>query len=685
MWPTFFIPAVLAAAGGPFVNQTSEICGNSITFDLDVDMPGIKAGDYVVYFVRINNGTGNSSSTVHDQMILQPSEVECLWQEPRYNNHKQSYSSQMTNSIWANVYGEFITDTTATRTFTRNSTEYGLCGFAFAYRGVNRKRPVTYMESLTGDVSSSGLPYAGVIINRGFAHPAVKTNSADVAWLFRMVSAQRTTGVAFSSSPGTYTGDRSINGTEYTAQSAINSAAAVYAAWKAWHEEAPLADMPVNLLPWDTVTNGGSGTEGIYATGWTLSGVTLSDTVVGSEQLQRIYGNGAAGAHNMYVDVTLTEGETYFYSAIINHSDAPNAGCALVIENPSAVEEGFSFVTGGFPGLTLRSQIGTHSHVPFMIAPDSDGIPSSITGLVGMAYTAGATGTHRIKFALTDTSGNLSWTAPGTAFMTIMQLQLTQGRLGVGGPDGVSPGWRNWISAGVDACDVRGEYCSFAFSFNKDTDSFAEAKMEAHWPEATPEATAYPEWTNATTKLATNNDEILGAVGQFADRVVADHWVFPTYRTTPEGSPVTGKYYAEITVGTKGTCNPIFWVLHTSSKKRQTEDSNDGQATGYASNATTYVPQGCSASATPATFTTSDVIGIAIDYSLERTTFYKNGVEQFYVTWPAAWQDAGGMPMRIAADIERNGTPVNFTFNMKGPFTYKPTGFVAYDVFNDAS
>lgn len=686
MWPTFYIPSGNVYLDETYVNQSSEICGNSITFDLDVDLPGIQAGDYVVYFVRVNNGGDHDSATVHERMIQQPAEVECIWQEPRYNRHKQSFESNMANAIWANVYGEFITDTTVTRTFTRNSTNYGLCGFALAYRGANRLRPVTYLESTAARVTGGTLPYVGTEINNGVVYPAVKTNSTDVAWVFRCMHGQRAAFGSFGGTPGTYYGDRSLNGSVYTAYTSVASAVGYHAAWRAWHEYGTLSEMPVNLLPWDQVTTAGSVTEGIYTSGWNLNGVTRANDDTGSYQVQRIYGNGSAGTHDLYCDVTLTAGEQYFFSVMLHGLDDASVYTALIIENPSAVEEGFTFAPEGYPGISLYNKIGTHSHVPFMHTPDADGIPVDMTGVVGMVYTAGATGTHRVKIAMADkfASGALSFVASTASYISINHAQLTLNRLGVGGPDGVTAGWRKWISAGIEDTTTYGQYCSMAFCINRLSDSFAEAKLEAHYPECSPEGTFYPEWADFSTKLAINADEIIGQNGQNINRVHADQWVFPTYRTTPEGSPVTGKYYAEITVDniTPGTLS--VWTEHTSSRKFQTEDTTYGQCIGYGSTGGTAVPEGCTASATPASFTTGDVIGVAIDYSTERTTFYKNGTEQFYVAWPTAWMDGGGMPLRLAFNLgPSTGSPA-FTVNMKGPFTYKPVGFVAYDVFNEA-
>ena len=90
----------------------------------------------------------------------------------------------------------------------------------------------------------------------------------------------------------------------------------------------------------------------------------------------------------------------------------------------------------------------------------------------------------------------------------------------------------------------------------------------------------------------------------------------------------SGKWYAEITVGTTTEDNMFIGVVNAS---YNAEDGNARPYTfsdnvGYFQNGTKYVNSANSAYG--ATYATNDIIGIAINFDSNETTFYKNNVSQ---------------------------------------------------------
>jgi hypothetical protein len=127
----------------------------------------------------------------------------------------------------------------------------------------------------------------------------------------------------------------------------------------------------------------------------------------------------------------------------------------------------------------------------------------------------------------------------------------------------------------------------------------------------------------------------------------------------------SGKYYWEITVGAVGTQTIIGvsqanYIDDTSRLDRTY--TNGGSITGGGSGAT---------------YTTNDVIGVAMDIGAGTVTFYKNGTSQGSAT-------LGTLPANgwTPYAYGYNGTVVNANFGQQ-PFTYTPpSGYVALNTYN---
>jgi hypothetical protein len=136
----------------------------------------------------------------------------------------------------------------------------------------------------------------------------------------------------------------------------------------------------------------------------------------------------------------------------------------------------------------------------------------------------------------------------------------------------------------------------------------------------------------------------------------------------------TGKWYCEYTIGaTYGSYYPSIGVTTIASSQNVAGDGADG-GVGYFKNGEKL--QGGSFSAYGSSFTTGDVIGVALDLDsgTKTATFYKNNTSQGAIT-------VTGATFWINAATQGTAT-ANINFGQQ-PFAYTPpTGFVALNAFN---
>jgi hypothetical protein len=130
----------------------------------------------------------------------------------------------------------------------------------------------------------------------------------------------------------------------------------------------------------------------------------------------------------------------------------------------------------------------------------------------------------------------------------------------------------------------------------------------------------------------------------------------------------SGKFYWEITVTAIGNLDSSFFIGIDSGKSQNGATFSD--TVGYSGNGQKFV--GGSSSAYGATYTTGDVIGVALDKDAGTVTFYKNNASQGAISLPTnvpivAWISPG------------RGGPSSATANFgQRPFAYTaPSGFKA--------
>ena len=135
----------------------------------------------------------------------------------------------------------------------------------------------------------------------------------------------------------------------------------------------------------------------------------------------------------------------------------------------------------------------------------------------------------------------------------------------------------------------------------------------------------------------------------------------------------SGKWYAEATITTVGGSYPLVGIATTSTFNGATYVGADSTSYGYASNATKYNNAG--AVSYGATYTTNDVIGIALDLDAGTLVFYKNNVSQ-----GTAYSSLSGEFSFAASGL--SGTVWELNFGQR-PFSYTPpSGFVALNTQN---
>jgi hypothetical protein len=132
----------------------------------------------------------------------------------------------------------------------------------------------------------------------------------------------------------------------------------------------------------------------------------------------------------------------------------------------------------------------------------------------------------------------------------------------------------------------------------------------------------------------------------------------------------TGKWYLELTITSYNNGSTFPSSIITSARSRNTFEVAYLASGSKTINSTT--------TAYGASWTTGDIIGVAIDKANNQVTFYKNNVSQGAITntFPSETVLVGYYCETIASDT------IDFNFGQR-PFTYTPpTGYVALNTYN---
>lgn len=139
----------------------------------------------------------------------------------------------------------------------------------------------------------------------------------------------------------------------------------------------------------------------------------------------------------------------------------------------------------------------------------------------------------------------------------------------------------------------------------------------------------------------------------------------------------TGQWYAEVTVNTGADADMIGVCPSTLNAASGRFDGLAG-GVGYYRDGRKYIAG--TATTYGASYTTGDVIGIALDMDAQTVAFYKNGVSQGTISSSLT----SGVPYYFVTGDASGSTGINQSFNFgQRPFTYTPpTGFKALNTQN---
>jgi hypothetical protein len=140
----------------------------------------------------------------------------------------------------------------------------------------------------------------------------------------------------------------------------------------------------------------------------------------------------------------------------------------------------------------------------------------------------------------------------------------------------------------------------------------------------------------------------------------------------------TGKWYAEFTCSGSSGIYPQVGIISVAGA-----GSGGGQV-GYVSNSIAYFASGVKKvnggadTAYGSSFTTGDVIGVAVDATIGTITFYKNNTSQGAAsTWTG-----GTIEFFFSTAVYQSSNGWNCNFGQQ-PFVYTPpTGYLALNTFN---
>jgi len=139
----------------------------------------------------------------------------------------------------------------------------------------------------------------------------------------------------------------------------------------------------------------------------------------------------------------------------------------------------------------------------------------------------------------------------------------------------------------------------------------------------------------------------------------------------------SGKYYCEATINTGSDATNIGIVNSSFNPTNSSPTLSGANAVGYYGNSGVKFVNGTESSY-GASYTTGDIIGIALDITAGTVTFYKNNTSQGAITHGLTG------PFYFATSDVSSGSNINQSWNFgQRPFSYTPpTGFVALNTFN---
>jgi hypothetical protein len=215
-----------------------------------------------------------------------------------------------------------------------------------------------------------------------------------------------------------------------------------------------------------------------------------------------------------------------------------------------------------------------------------------------------------------------------------------------------SPNGNNWITNGISVT------AGSTYDSMTDVPTLTSATAANF-------AVLNPLSSNSAMTIASGNLNVTSSVGSQS---------FNAYSSI---AALTGKFYAEVLVNTGSAADMIGVCPSTLNAASARFDGLAG-GVGYYADGRKFVAG--TASAYGASYTTGNIIGIALDMDAQTVTFYKNNTSQGTISSSFT---ANVAYYFVTGDADSGGG-INQSFNFgQQPFTYTPpTGFLALNTFN---
>lgn len=666
MFPTFFIPA----SGGFGLEGYADLgCASSAVFEPANDIADLRAGDLMVWQFNIN--PGNWDGTNNCMTIPSGWKPFCT---PKYKANAESEYTYAVLYKWAES-ADLSPSTSYTVTFPRLNGY--ACSRVTTHRNAHPEHP---FGAMVYDSFNSALD-----LTRFLPSPYPGDDKV-LHTIWAMI---------FQSGPATFPAPPFSLTTPVGPDAAMQNSYDTLVTWGGSRDIAYRMGVGV-LTAYDDenwIPNENSDSC-LSAAGWTGTGVGTRTRGGTGSQYTVFSGSGAGSTrHYWEYEVTLEAGEkyTFFFGKQRFNWNYANGDMSMGISyvDPDNVERGAIGTDNSLTGfLDPNADRLTTWHAE-MLNGGSSGVPSNNAAILVLFFTAGAAGTYKLRVnGIEGNTTNWSFVTSGSEQWKVSCINFRKGwrtpypvQTGddpvYSGDDPVERmchpiGWLDSPNTG----NLRSFRCFSVVSKDKgDFSGVSPRGINSYWaPMASLRKYGYHDRLAHGTWAGLVS---YGFYGMLSPRMP----VYPTY------GGVRRKYYVEFTALESG--NGYSLCAMTPAADSASAGRNIYFAAG---GGTAYDPVG-TPTAISASVVADDKIGLMIDFTTTgqvTVTFYKNGTSLYSctVTTGAATQWPDDEPWQFTLFNRGSAYPfptTTFSVNTTGPFSYKPSGAVAWAAANEVT
>lgn len=678
MWPTFHIVGGAVVEGDDIlaygVCKTSTSADHAITLTPATNLPGIQDGDYLVVWLYCGRAT-------ESRYCFTPLSGWTV-----ISGRSQRSDASAANYLCVGRFYNASTDSAYTWNHER-SVNTTICLQAFAYRGISRRYPVDQIQGVL-TLGNGGWGYLPDHQTMWGRRRRIHHASAVVAQAIMYRSSS--TGPMLPLTAANYLGGGTLDVGSYGFASNMHL--------DCFHERVGASALE-NLLVNQVMNGGEIGAAGMSAVNIIVEDVDHPDGGRKSDLL-RVTGGGVSAHHYLAHNVTLTEGQQGFVLArlggYVSYSTDHRWIVAVVRPDGIIVGQAFSINSNGVAVSTLVSM--EDPDLWFGQGCDYSGLPSWKSFYAGIAFTANETGTYQIRlYPIKETATGLSYN-PGSSDSYATQLGFYGCSCAIGHmPDMIATG--DPAGAGLnDGNIVPNAVWKFgttdrAYYTDAYGSGFVLNKAALTAFQAPILLPVYPETVNPVMLSST---AMSGTVQPYRHaeetglHLMSDRVLLPYYRMTEGGADVQGRYYWEVEVGTTSKAEHRVGFCTESSMTMWYDGLVSLVGPGIVCRGDNRIYVGQTHVAGTGNWFAGDILGFALDIVGNYAAIYRNGD----LKWSGALSSIAGVDQacfRVFCGLEDESggvgiTPCQFSFNFTGPFAYaKPSGYSAFDPFNDAS